>query len=61
MNYAEYLIIDPNIRFGKVSIKGTRITVGDVLSWLAEGMAIENILKDFPELNESQIGIANIS
>lgn len=55
MNYAEYLSIDPNIRFGKPCIIGTRITVYDVLGWLASGMTVEEILQDFPELNDIQI------
>ena len=42
--------LDPNKRFGKPCVKGTRITVGDVLGWLASGMTYEDILGDFPEL-----------
>lgn len=55
MNYAEYLIVDPNVRFGKPIIKGTRISVSDVLRWMASGMDVENIIADFPELKEMQI------
>lgn len=55
MNYSEYISINANIRFGKPCIKGTRITVYDVLSWFAEGMTIPQIIEDFPELNEMQI------
>jgi uncharacterized protein (DUF433 family) len=55
MNYAEYIEINPAKRFGKPCIKGTRISVYDVLSWLAEGMSIDAIIYDFPELNETQI------
>jgi len=55
MNYAEYIEINPAKRFGKPCIKGTRISVYDVLSWLAEGMSINEIIYDFPELNETQI------
>lgn len=55
MNYAEHLSINPNIRFGKVCITGTRITVGDVLGWLASGMSVEEIVNDFPELSDVQI------
>lgn len=53
--YREYISIDPNIRFGKPVIKGTRISVFDVLSWLANGMSQEEILQDFPELTSEQI------
>jgi uncharacterized protein (DUF433 family) len=55
MNYAEYIEIDPQKRFGKPIIIGTRISVYDVLSWLSEGMSINDIISDFPELNETQI------
>lgn len=55
MNYTEYIIIDPNIRFGKPCVKGTRITVYDVLGWMASGMSVKQIVEDFPELNETQI------
>ncbi len=55
MKYQEYLSINPEIRFGKPCIKGTRITVYDVLSWLADDMSIEEILQDFPQLNKTQI------
>jgi len=55
MNYAEYIEIDPQKRFGKPVIIGTRISVYDVLSWFAEGMSVEDIISDFPELNEMQI------
>ena len=41
---------DPNKRFGKPCVKGTRISVGDVLGWLASGMTNEEILSDFTEL-----------
>jgi uncharacterized protein (DUF433 family) len=55
MNYTEYIEIDPEKRFGKPIIIGTRISVYDVLSWLAEGMSVSDIISDFPELNETQI------
>jgi uncharacterized protein (DUF433 family) len=55
MNYAEYIEINPLKRFGKPCIKGTRISVYDVLSWFSEGMSTSDIILDFPELNETQI------
>jgi uncharacterized protein (DUF433 family) len=55
VNYKEYIEVDPEIRFGKPVIKGTRITVYDVLQWLALGMSHEEIISDFPQLNENQI------
>lgn len=55
MDYSAFISIDPTIRFGKPCITGTRITVSDVLGWLASGMSFEEILEDFPELNLDQI------
>jgi uncharacterized protein (DUF433 family) len=55
MNYRKYIKIDPEIRFGKPCIKGTRITVYDVLGWLAAGMTIEEIIKDYPSLKREHI------
>lgn len=55
MNYKQYIAIDPEKRFGKPIIKGTRISVADVLNWLANGMSVKEITEDFPELNEQQI------
>jgi uncharacterized protein (DUF433 family) len=55
MNYASFISIDPNVRFGKPCIKNTRITVYDVLGWLASGMDIKEILEDFPELKHQEI------
>jgi uncharacterized protein (DUF433 family) len=55
MNYTDYISIDPNIRFGRPCIKGTRISVADVLGWLASGMSMEDILADFPELSLDQV------
>jgi uncharacterized protein (DUF433 family) len=55
INYKEYIEVDPEIRFGKPVLKGTRITVYDVLQWLASGMTHDEIISDFPQLNENQI------
>lgn len=60
MNYSEYISIDPNIRFGKPCITGTRISVYDVLSWLASGMSFDEIISDFPQLTKEQI-LASLS
>jgi uncharacterized protein (DUF433 family) len=53
-----YIGIDPEIRFGKPCIKGTRITVGDILQWLSEGMTEQEILTDYPELQKAHIRAA---
>jgi uncharacterized protein (DUF433 family) len=53
-----FISIDPGIRFGKPCIKGTRITVGDILGWLSSGMTNQEILEDYPELQEVHIRAA---
>jgi uncharacterized protein (DUF433 family) len=55
MNYQEIISINPEIRFGRPCITGTRISVYDVLGWLSTGMALEEIIEDFPELTKEQI------
>lgn len=55
MNYSNYIEIVPDKRFGRPGIKGTRISVYDVLNWLANGMTKAEIIEDFPELNEERI------
>ncbi len=57
-NYRSFISINPNIRFGKPCIKGTRISVGDILGWLAAGMNNEEIIEDFPELSIEAIRAA---
>ncbi|TDB63480.1 DUF433 domain-containing protein [Arundinibacter roseus] len=51
----ERISINPEVRFGKPCIKGTRITVQDVLGWLASGMSTEEIVEDFPSLSREDI------
>jgi uncharacterized protein (DUF433 family) len=55
VDYRDRIVIDPAIRFGKPCVRGTRITVGDVLSYLASGMHAEQILADFPQLAPDDI------
>jgi len=55
MNYQDILTIEPGKRGGKPCIRGMRITVYDVLSYLAAGMTTEEILADFPYLTEEDI------
>ena len=55
MNFSKYIEIDTSKRFGKPIIKGTRISVADVLNWLANGMSKQEIIIDFPELEEAHI------
>ena len=54
-NWQNLISINPDIRFGKPTITGTRICVSDILSWLAQGMSMEEIILDFPELKKEDI------
>jgi uncharacterized protein (DUF433 family) len=55
IEYREHITIEPGTRSGKPCIKGTRITVYDILSYLASGMRYEEILSDFPQLTMNDI------
>ncbi|MDO5664964.1 MAG: DUF433 domain-containing protein [Bacteroidia bacterium] len=55
MDYKEIITIEPGKRGGKPTIRGMRITVGDILGWLASGMTISDILSDFDELTDTDI------
>ncbi|RMH66191.1 MAG: DUF433 domain-containing protein [Bacteroidetes bacterium] len=55
MNYRERITIEPGKRGGKPCIRGLRITVYDILSYLASGMSYEEILQDFPYLTREDI------
>lgn len=58
MNWQDRITINPGIRSGKPCIKGTRITVYDVLEYLAGGMSEDEILADFPDLAREDIRAA---
>jgi uncharacterized protein (DUF433 family) len=53
--FSSYISINPEIRFGKPCIKGTRIAVADILQWLASGMTYAQIIEDYPLLKEEHI------
>jgi uncharacterized protein (DUF433 family) len=55
MNYEHLITIEPEKRSGKPCIRGLRITVTDVLEYLAAGMSHAEILTDFPDLTEEDI------
>ena len=57
MNWRERISINPAVRSGKPCIKGTRITVDDVLEYLAGGLSEEEILADFPDLTRDDIRV----
>jgi len=54
-NFTKYIEINMEKRFGKPIIKGTRISVYDILTWLSNGMSRKEILADYPELSIEQI------
>lgn len=55
MNFQHIITIEPGKRGGRPTIRGLRITVADVLGWLATGMSHQQILADYPELTEEDI------
>ena len=55
VDYGERITIEPGKRGGKPTIRGLRITVYDVLEYLASGMSEQEILRDFPELTAEDI------
>ena len=55
MGYSHIIMLEPGKRSGKPCIRGLRITVADVLEYLASGMTHAEILQDFPYLNEQDI------
>jgi uncharacterized protein (DUF433 family) len=55
MNYQKIITIEPGKRGGKPCIRRMRITVYDVLGWLAAGMSQAEIIDDFPELTAADI------
>lgn len=55
MDYSKIITIEPGKRSGKPCIRGLRITVYDVLDYLASGMTHAEILDDFPYLTEEDI------
>jgi uncharacterized protein (DUF433 family) len=55
LNYQDIITIDPGKRSGKPCIRGTRMTVSDVLDYVAGGMSFDEILADFPDLTLDDI------
>ena len=55
MEYQQVITIEPGKRGGKPCIRGMRITVYDVLEYLASGMSEEEIVRDFPDLTREDI------
>ena len=55
MNYRDLIRIEPGKRGGKPCIRGLRMTVYDVLDYLAGGMSVQQILEDFPDLTPQDV------
>jgi uncharacterized protein (DUF433 family) len=55
MDYKHLITIEPDKRSGQPCIRGLRMTVQDVLDYLASGMSVEAILADFPDLTAEDI------
>lgn len=55
MDYRDIITIEPGKRNGKPCIRGMRITVYDVLGYLASGMSADEVIDDFPELTKEDI------
>ena len=55
MNYQDYITIEPDKRGGKPCVRGLRITVYEVLEYLASDMMEEEILEDFPDLTREDL------
>ncbi|MBK6485856.1 MAG: DUF433 domain-containing protein [Gemmatimonadetes bacterium] len=55
MSLLDRISLDPAVRFGKPCVRGTRISVGDVLGYLASGMSEAQVLTDFPALAREDV------
>jgi uncharacterized protein (DUF433 family) len=55
MDYRKIITIVPGKRGGRPCVRGLRITVGDVLGWVAAGMSTSEIVDDYPDLTEDDI------
>jgi uncharacterized protein (DUF433 family) len=55
MDYQKIITIEPGKRSGKACIRGLRVTVQDILEYLASGMSVQEILADFPKLTADDI------
>lgn len=55
MSLLDRISIDPAVRFGKPCVRGTRITVGDILGYLAGGMSEDQLLSEFPQLTREDL------
>ena len=54
-NWKDRISINPEIRFGKPCIRGTRIAILDILAWLSIDQSFEEIIEDFPQISREDI------
>ena len=57
-HYSDIITINPQVRFGQPCIRGMRISVSDILGWLAAGLSEFDIIKDYPDLKSEDIKAA---
>ena len=55
MEYSHLITVEPDKRSGQACVRGLRITVKDVLEYLAGGMTVDELLRDFPDLTRDDI------
>jgi uncharacterized protein (DUF433 family) len=55
MNLLDRISVDSSVRFGKPCVRGTRITVGDVLGYLAAGTSEDQLITEFPQLTREDL------
>ena len=60
-NFASYISVSFEVRFGELYIRGTQITITDILQWMALGMSREEILSYYRALQDTHIRAANFA
>lgn len=55
IDWRQFITVEPDKRFGKPCVRGMRITVEDVLSYLAAGMTVDEVRADFPYLTRDDV------
>jgi uncharacterized protein (DUF433 family) len=55
MQLSQRIVIDPDVRFGKPFVRGTRVSVGDVLGLLASGMSMDELVAEYPSISRDDV------
>lgn len=58
IDWHEYIVVDPEIHHGEPCIKGTRVSVTMIVKSVKDGMSLDEIIKEYPQLNEESIQAA---